>query len=496
MPITALRRVVQCLSLLLFVFLLVKTTWPLQAPVSPQVFLRADLLSGLSVALSPERSWSLLGFFWPALVLLAATVLFGRFFCGWLCPVGMLVEATDDALRARKRRRFHHPRVKYWVLVAVLVAALFGTHLFWFLDPMPLATRTYATVFDGFGRNIYNEAVPLLRQVGLQVRPVPQRPFALELLTGLMFVFVLLGALLGRRTWCRTLCPLGALLAVVGRFSLWRRRADEACNSCGQCVSSCPMHAIPDDAPLQTRQAECIQCYECVPACQRAANSIVLARVPVDSAVDVGRREFLALSLAGLGYGWLAARGVIPRFVLDRVIRPPGAIVRNRDGSIQRLMTEEEFRGKCLRCGQCMKACITGGLQPAVAEAGVDGFYTPVLKPRVGWCEQNCAACGLVCPSGALVPFNIQEKPHLQIGEAIIIRETCLAWQTGDKYRECLVCDEHCSYDAINQDNGDGVQRPVVDEKKCTGCGQCETVCPVKPEAAIITYRPGTPHAV
>ena len=506
MLISALRRGVQGLSLLLFLWLLIRTTWPLHTPLSPSLFLRADPLAGLSVALSPYRSWSLVALFWPALALLVATALFGRFFCGWLCPVGTLVEAADDTLgvawasrgAARLGRRgapaLRDPGLKYALLALVLVAAFFGTHLFWLLDPIPLLTRTYAVFADGLGRSLYNTAVPLLRHAGLHVRPVPERAFALEGLTAGLFMLILMGAFLGRRTWCRTLCPLGALLALTGRWSLWRRRAGAACNSCGRCAPSCPMQAIPADSPLQTRQAECIQCYECVSACQRDANSLVLGTVAVDAAVDVGRRQFLAVSVLGLGYGWLAGQGLIPRFVHNRLIRPPGAIVRGPNGAIVRLMTESEFRSKCLRCGQCLKACITGGLQPAVTEAGVDGFYTPLLKPRAGWCEQNCAACGLVCSSGALVPFSIQEKPGIQIGEVRINHDTCLAWGQGDKYRECLVCDEQCSYDAISQDRGDGVQRPIVDDKKCTGCGQCENVCPVKPEAAIIVTRRAGPR--
>jgi len=138
-----------------------------------------------------------------------------------------------------------------------------------------------------------------------------------------------------------------------------------------------------------------------------------------------------------------------------------------------------------------MKTCVTGGLQPAVHEAGWDGVFTPVLSPKVGWCERDCTACGSVCPTGALRPFNAEEKPDIVIGLATIDTNKCLAWRLGELYKLCLVCDEQCSYDAVKwiEDEEAGVKRPVVDADICTGCGICEAKCPVQPEAAIPVNR-------
>jgi NAD-dependent dihydropyrimidine dehydrogenase PreA subunit len=122
-------------------------------------------------------------------------------------------------------------------------------------------------------------------------------------------------------------------------------------------------------------------------------------------------------------------------------------------------------------------------------EAGWDGVFTPVLKPKVGWCERNCTACGDVCPTGALRPFLIEEKPKILIGLADISPATCLAWQRGPYYKLCLVCDEQCSYDAVKWIEEGGVKRPVVEADVCTGCGICEAKCPVQPEAAITVSR-------
>jgi NAD-dependent dihydropyrimidine dehydrogenase PreA subunit len=112
-----------------------------------------------------------------------------------------------------------------------------------------------------------------------------------------------------------------------------------------------------------------------------------------------------------------------------------------------------------------------------------------VLKPKIGWCERNCTACGDVCPTGALVPFTAPEKVDIKIGLATIDANKCLAWQKGPYYKLCLVCDEQCSYDAVKWIEEGGSKRPVVDADVCTGCGICEAKCPIQPEAAITISR-------
>jgi ferredoxin len=154
----------------------------------------------------------------------------------------------------------------------------------------------------------------------------------------------------------------------------------------------------------------------------------------------------------------------------SRLIRPPGALA------------ESEFSSLCIRCAECMKICPSKGLEPAFLEAGIEGFWTPRLVPRRGECVQYCLSCGQVCPTGAIQKLTLSQKLRLNIGRAVIDRERCLSWK---EEKLCLVCMEFCPYQAIkSKDN-----KPVVIEDKCRGCGLCEKVCPVGPEAAIIVYR-------
>lgn len=495
-----LRRAVQIASLSLFVALLWQARWqgPEALPAS-QWFLRADPLSALTVALSPGHAP--LALFWPAAALLVATAILGRFFCGWLCPLGTCIDIFDHIfLRKLKRRNAvaNRPALKYYLLALVFGAALFGTHLAWIADPIPLVTRTFAVVLYPLAVGAYNlgvvKAWSALERLGLEWYPTDINPgFSLNLAVLLVFATVLGLSILSRRYWCRTLCPLGALLALAGRFGIWNR-AVEGCANCQVCAKDCKMGAIPAPEPggdySRTLQAECIQCYDCL-SCPREGTRIGLHLRPVgmDSATGAGRRQFISALGAGLLYGISASAGGGRRATHDRLIRPPGAIVREPDGLI-RNMTEPEFRDLCLRCGACMKACVTGGIQPAVVEAGFDGLFTPILVPKIGHCEQSCTTCGDVCPSGALARFQVSEKPGIHIGLASVDQNQCLSWRRGNQYRLCLVCDEHCPYDAIQViKNHDGLRAPFVDADKCVGCGQCEHVCPVKPEAAIVVRR-------
>jgi polyferredoxin/Pyruvate/2-oxoacid:ferredoxin oxidoreductase delta subunit len=434
----------------------------------------------------------------PAIILLALTVLLGRFFCGWLCPLGTTIDIAETILWRRRPVKHHFPNLpwlKYALLASCLVAALFGTQIGWLLDPIPLITRTAGTVFSPIAQILYNFAVTsghsVLRSVGIRAYPTDVHEYSLTIGVAAMFVAVIALSYLSRRFWCRTICPLGALLGLVGRWGLWRRWVTD-CVKCLRCIRECKMGAIPADDPHQTRSAECILCYDCITCPKPGIVHIGLAARTEGhlTTAATSRRQFLGAACLGLSYGVAAAVGVSRRPLRDDLIRPPGAIRRTPDGAIVPL-SEEDFRAACLRCGNCMKVCVTGGLQPAVWEAGFDGIYTPVLVPTIGPCEQNCNACGDVCPSGALIHFEVSEKSKIRIGRAHVDRSRCLSWRPGKLYKLCLVCAEHCPWGAIHILDDAGQKRPVVNEEKCVGCGICENRCPVTPERAIRVQRKG-----
>lgn len=510
-----LRRASQVTFLALFVLLLRVAQWPTNSNLDVSLFLRADPLAGLVTLLSLPHFASaghMLSLFFPALILLVLTAILGRFFCGWICPLGTCIDLFHLAFvrpfGKTDSRRGHWPHVKYYLLAGLLVAALFGVQVAWFLDPIPLTTRAFATAFHPALLSLQtwlvaHETGPLAALSSrLNLQWMPPRSFAFAWpLTGL-FILALALSFVSRRYWCRNLCPLGALLAFVGRFGLWRRQVSDACIRCRKCVSDCKMAAIPEDAPGSTRTSECIICYNCLSCPQPGIVRIGLTTDSggLDTGIDTSRRRLLGGIAAGLLYAIIARTSFVRTSSLPAhsrfLIRPPGAIVRDNNGSIARMMTEDEFRAQCLRCGECMKACPTNVIQPALHQAGLDGFYTPVISPAAGACEQSCNRCGQVCPSGALRPFTIEEKADIRIAEARIDTATCLSSQAGDDYTLCLICEGVCPYHAITaQDtDGSGQLRPLVNTGICVGCGLCEYNCPVGPPSAIRIYRRGNRH--
>jgi ferredoxin len=297
------------------------------------------------------------------------------------------------------------------------------------------------------------------------------------------------------RFWCRALCPLGGLLGLASRWSLLRLKKNDAqCDNCNRCL----LHCQGGDDPLPGapwRKAECHLCLNCVGDCPQHALRFQFAAAPARAidAPQLQRRRLIGSLALGAGLLPVLRGASLSGSEPDpRLIRPPGSLL------------EARFLERCIRCGECMKVCPTNALQPSVTEGGLEGLWTPVLVPRVGYCEPGCVLCGQVCPTGAIWEITAEEKTGrsagnqqaadpVKIGTAFYDRGRCLPWAMGT---ECLVCEEWCptSPKAIYLVPGDvvtstgetkRVRQPYVDPKRCTGCGACEYACPVHDRPAV-----------
>ena len=496
-----LRRISQTLFLLLFLFLAFATRYggtdQIQYPV--KVFLDFDPLIFLSTLLTAHTiPLTLLG----SLLLIFITVLLGRVFCGWICPLGTLNHLMS-ALRKRglrgkeAERLFRWQPVKYYLLVFLLVSSLFTLQWVGFFDPISLLIRSFALFIDPALNLVVQPCivflsgskVPVLNWLSEHFRNWGQEAFLSfepphfhqAAVVGFLFLGILALNLLGGRFFCVGICPLGGLLGLLSRYSLPRLRIAEHCNSCETCNLHCQTAATPHPAS-SWKGSECTYCWNCEDLCPvRAVKFQVPKMGAVQPGLNLERRILLGSAIAGLLSVPLFRIGPAIGSPSPRLIRPPGA------------RPEADFLRRCIRCGECMKVCPTHGLQPALFQAGGEGLWSPVLTPRIGYCEYSCTLCGQVCPTGAIERLLLERKQKVRIGLAFVDQNRCLPLSQGIP---CIVCEEHCPTPkkAIWLEQGwlkdrEGKRRPVqiprVDLDLCIGCGICEKRCPVLDLPAI-----------
>jgi MauM/NapG family ferredoxin protein len=483
------QRIIQTLSLAAFLFLVGVTAFPLLTPVTVEAFIRLDPVVVLGTWLSSRHFPPA---FWAGILVLAATPLIGRFFCGSLCPMGTTIDVADRSFGAVGRHlKNSNPwrPIKYCLLFFILGAAIFGISFVFLAAPLSLITRFYGLMVHSIYAAVAAKGLSCLRPLAetldipvLAYYQMASPRYALQWVTVFLFIGIFAGALGSSRFWCRYLCPAGAAFALLSRNPLIKRTVSEACTGCGICKQKCPMAAIDED-PRVTSHCECIVCETCVRICPTQAIAFRIARGRSNATVpgiSMARRQWLLATLSGAGAAVVtrssldfpgAASG-IGAVLPENLIRPPGA------------RPEVDFLAACIRCGACMKACPTNTLQPLGLESGLAGFFSPRATARRGPCDPGCNACGQVCPTHAIRALSGDEKIWAKIGTAQILRHRCLAWEFD---RKCLVCDEVCPYDAITLRKVEGItaEVPFVDETRCSGCGYCEFHCPVQNRSAI-----------
>jgi ferredoxin len=494
------RRVIQVLSLSLFLYLFFYIAWPYAKVFSEttfsdkewlpvEFFLWIDPLVGLATSIA-TRYWSVALFGMGGIFL--ACLLFPRGFCGYICPLGTLIDGFDWLIgRHLKRLHLRRPggwaHLRYFLLTAVIIAAFGGVLLAGYMAAIPVLTR--GLLFTG-GR----------LQLGLMKNWSFVRPahWTLYLSIGL-FAMVFLIGLMGKRFWCSYLCPSGATFSLFNVFRLRERKVEDTCINCGKCAKFCSFNAIKED--FTTRTMNCTFCQTCGASCPTNSikfawrwdnNNLKEASSPPVVERGVSRRGFILSAAVGVVTATAIRSGLADAFHPKReLLRPPGSVPESR------------FLDLCIRCGECMKVCPGPVLHPAGLEAGLEAMWTPIVVPIQAGCHQDCNFCTQICPTGAIRKLSINEKRKTHIGLAVINTETCLP-HSGQ--RDCRVCFEECKsagYNAIKMREieiniGDiapeglseqefewlkmrlemsRIEAPFVDPEACVGCGLCEYRC-------------------
>ena len=280
------RKVVQGVSLLIFTILVVTSTglaWP-AAFVNFPIRLDPLLMITQSIASREVLAGSLI-----SLGVILLTLVFGRAWCGWLCPLGTLLDIFQPSSNKRIKESIPDTwrRVKYLLLLAILVLAVFGNLTLLFLDPITIWVRTMAGAvmpgLDFFFTNLektlsnipgFSDPLGTIDQV---IRPavLPQIPppgLRFPWIPAVLFTGILLLNFMASRFWCRYLCPLGGMLGWLSRFSIIKRLVGSGCKECGVCEDVCPTGTIDPSRGYQSDPAECTMCLNCLPSCKLIVN--------------------------------------------------------------------------------------------------------------------------------------------------------------------------------------------------------------------------------
>jgi ferredoxin-type protein NapH len=162
-------------------------------------------------------------------IVLLLTFIFGRFFCGYLCPVGTVQEIASHApvpkVNLRQKKRFMLIRAAFFIVFLLMAFLLSASLLTWF------GIRDF---------------------------------FYLVLTAGtVVFIGVLLLSMTFYRPFCRLICPYGALLSLGTWKGLFKLQRTDACIECKKCEKTCPT----DEAKRDDNKAECYLCGRCMDVC-------------------------------------------------------------------------------------------------------------------------------------------------------------------------------------------------------------------------------------
>ena len=441
------------------------------------------------------------------MVITVLTLLFGRVYCSTICPLGTYQDVIGYLVK-RKRGRLKwkapHNRLRYAILTLTALSFIAGSSLLLnLLDPFSSFGRILSNLIRPMVLGINNGVAIALEQFDIhllyQVQWSVTAPLSVGISLTMLGLVTWLSAKQGR-LYCNTVCPVGALLGLFSNGSLFQIGfVSDRCNGCKRCETVCKANCI--DSKQQTIDfSRCVGCYNCFAICKEQALYFESRWRKTNPAAPRknGRRDFIANSviwITGLASGTLVpisatfagARQIIqgkPTTVpvpVTSPVTPPGSV------------SIEHFTSQCTACHLCVSVCPSRVLVPSLLEYGLSGIMQPRMNFHTGHCNYDCTDCLEVCPSGAILPLDVETKKVSQLGIARFIKENCVVYTDNTN---CGACSEHCPTKAVDmvpylRFPDKELVIPKVNADICIGCGGCEYACPTKPFKAI--YVEGNP---
>ncbi|MDR2887358.1 MAG: 4Fe-4S binding protein [Bacteroidales bacterium] len=457
------------------------------------------------------------------IVILVLTLLFGRVYCSYVCPLGIFQDIitwfSGKTNRGVKKKCFRFAtaqnRLRYTVLAVVILSLFTGSiALLNVMEPY----SNFGRFTSGIFRPVYvagnNLLVKIFESMGsYALYPVTiarANPFTLIIPLVMLALVVWLSFSRGR-LYCNTVCPVGAFLGLVSKASLFKVKIEQPkCNRCGSCMFACKAQCI-DVKNQSVDFSRCVGCGNCMKVCDKNSIGYALCtskknNLTAETRTDSSRRRFIASSMLLISaLSSFSVKSLAQS--RSRIEAPgdktpaPGSGIGTGNEAVDKLyhvtppgsISHDNFLNACTACHLCVSACPTDVLKPSFLEYGLFGIMQPFMDYRVSFCNFECVKCSEVCPSGAILPLTVEQKITTQTGKVRFVENNCIVYT--DK-TSCGSCSEHCPTQAVTMAPYIGeLTIPKINTDICVGCGACEYACPVTPYKAIIVD--GNPvHAI
>ena len=459
-----------------------------------------------------------LGVALPLIILLLLTLIFGRVYCSFLCPTGILQDIIGRLARPLTRRtrrtrtnphspgagahntsagshsasatagsststgistsagyRKPHSILRYIILIAT--GLLFALGLAWpltLLDPYSLFGKIASQFFGSIEiflnnalANIFPNSIPYLKYTSIATVSFIYGTIAL-------ITLILFSAAHGR-LYCNTICPVGTLLGLIGSKSLFQIRIDSnACKHCNACAKNCKSNCI-DIKGQKVDTERCVVCFNCLQHCKFGALHYSLRRPAASTSAGSSTSSTSATSASSTG----TSASSTPSGKIDKGLRTTlaglaglgTAIIANK-GTGSRFIPIKEYREKHLP--ENLRASQELGIMP----------------PGAGTLEhfkQNCTgcyACVAACPGDVIKPATFEYGP-----DGILL--PTLKYNGHFCGYECNACSSACPSGALSpltlkEKKRTAIGKAIYMAGKCivfqagTDCGACDEHCPTK----------------
>ena len=451
------------------------------------------------------------------IVLALLTFLFGRVYCSVICPLGVVQDGISNlsGRRKGKKSRFRYSEAVSWLRYGVL--ALFVFAIFAGISAIVSLFDPYAA----YGRIASNLFAPVYR-LGNNLLAMLAESFDsyafystdVWIKSGIVFgvavvTLIAVGILAWKngRTYCNTICPVGTILGLISRFSVFRPTFDEEkCTKCGLCERGCKASCI-DSKNMQIDHSRCVTCFNCMEKCKFGAMTYAPRKVGAKKEIAYSADKKIAKGIQRSNFFSIIGAFAVANTVKAQQLQVDGGLADIEYKKAPDRKTPvvppgavglSNMKQRCVACQLCVSACPNNILRPS---AQLSTFMQPEMSFERGYCRPECVECSEVCPSGAIKPITVADKTAVSIGHAVWIKDNCIV---NTKELPCTACERHCPTKAITlipvhpeaeqRESSTGypgrrrppvLKYPVVDKELCIGCGACENLCPARPFSAM-----------